>query len=109
MGVSIDPEGTETRVLHDLVDFAGKEVVEVGCGDGRMSWRYAEVTRSVLALDPNEDRIQEARERTPDALKPTVTFRVGDVQSVGLPDEGGDVAILSGPCDELSVRVSVAL
>ena len=37
----LDPEGVETRVLHDLVDFRGKDVLEIGCGDGRMTWRYA--------------------------------------------------------------------
>lgn len=33
----LDPEGTEKKVLHDLVDFKGKDVIEVGCGDGRMT------------------------------------------------------------------------
>jgi len=95
MGVSIDPEGTETRILHDLVDFRNKDVVEVGCGNGRMTWRYAEQARSVLALDPNEALIAEAHQKMPDAVRSIVTFRTGDVQSVGLPDEGFDVAILS--------------
>ena len=95
MGVTIDPEGTETRILRDLVDFAGKDVVEVGCGDGRMTWRYAELARSVLGLDPNEDRITEARQQVPETPKPSVSFRTGTVQSVGLRDEGFDIAILS--------------
>lgn len=95
MGVTIDPEGTETRILHELVDFTAKDVVEVGCGDGRMTWRYAKLARSVLGLDPNETRIAEAREYMPETLGPIVTFRVGNVESVGLPDRGFDVAILS--------------
>ena len=37
MRVSIDPEGTEIEAIHDLVDFSGKKVLEVGCGDGRMT------------------------------------------------------------------------
>jgi ubiquinone/menaquinone biosynthesis C-methylase UbiE len=60
-----------------------------------MTWRYAEQARSVLALDPNGDRIAGAERRTPETLQSIVTFRAGDVQSVGLPDEGFDVAILS--------------
>jgi ubiquinone/menaquinone biosynthesis C-methylase UbiE len=95
MEYAVDPEGNETRVLHDLIDFRGKDVVEIGCGDGRMTWRYAELARSVLALDPNQERIKEASERTPAILKPTVTFRAGDIASVGLPEKGFDVAILS--------------
>jgi len=95
MGYAVDPEGNETRVLHDLIDFRGKDVVEIGCGDGRMTWRYADLARSVLGLDPNQERIEEARRQTPDHLKSIVTFRAGDVASVGLPAKGFDVAILS--------------
>jgi ubiquinone/menaquinone biosynthesis C-methylase UbiE len=95
MAVTIDPEGTETAIIRDLVDFSGKDVVEIGCGDGRMTWRYAEPARSVLGLDPNQARIAEARRQTPEPLKATVNFRLGDVQSVSLPNQGFDVAILS--------------
>jgi 2-polyprenyl-3-methyl-5-hydroxy-6-metoxy-1,4-benzoquinol methylase len=37
--VAFDPEATETRVIHRLIDFTGKDVLDVGCGDGRMPWR----------------------------------------------------------------------
>jgi ubiquinone/menaquinone biosynthesis C-methylase UbiE len=95
MGYAVDPEGNETRVLHDLIDFDGKDVVEIGCGDGRMTWRYAGLARSVLGIDPNDERVTQASESTPALLKPVVTFRAGDVTSVGLPAKGFDVAILS--------------
>jgi hypothetical protein len=75
MGVTINPEGTETRVLHDLVNFKDKDVV--GCGDGRMTWRYTERARSVLALDPNGDRIADAEQQTPETLQSIVTFHTG--------------------------------
>ena len=89
MSYAIDPEGHETRILHDLVDFRDKEVVEVGCGDGRLTWRYAAQARSVLALDPNEDRVAQALASTPEALQPIVTFRVADIVTVRLPDPPG--------------------
>jgi ubiquinone/menaquinone biosynthesis C-methylase UbiE len=95
MGYAIDPEGTETRILHELVDFRDKDVVEVGCGDGRMTWRYAAPARSVLALDPNEARIETAIESTPDALKPIVAFRVADIAHASLPAGAFDVALLA--------------
>lgn len=95
MGYSIDPEGNETGVLHNLIDFRGKDVVEIGCGDGRMTWRYARLARSVLGLDPSEERIRQASESTPGMLRPIVAFRAGDVASVGLAEKGFDVAILS--------------
>ncbi len=50
MRVTIDPEGHEIDTIHELVDFSGQNVLEVGCGDGRMTWRYAERTASVLSV-----------------------------------------------------------
>ena len=41
-GRTIDPEGAELAALGKLVDFAGLHVLEVGCGDGRLTWRYAD-------------------------------------------------------------------
>ena len=94
-GGIFDPEGVETRTIHDLIDFAGKDVLEIGCGDGRMTWRYAESTRSVLAIDPDEDSIAVAREQTPGKLKSRVAFMAAGITDVELAENGFDVAILS--------------
>jgi ubiquinone/menaquinone biosynthesis C-methylase UbiE len=95
MGYAIDPEGNETRVLHQMIDFGGKDILEIGCGDGRLTWRYAERAQSVLALDPKAERIEKGIASTPEALKPVVTFRVADIAHASLPKETFDVAILS--------------
>lgn len=97
MSVSIDPEGNEIGVIHQLVDFSGKTVLEVGCGDGRMTWRYAEQAASVLALDTNEEEIQQANRNTPAALRSKVRFMVADITDpeLDLPDDAFEVAILS--------------
>src|SRR5438105_693906 len=57
----IDPEGNETRTIHELVDFSDKDVLEIGCGDGRLIWRYADKVASVVGLDPFERDIEQAR------------------------------------------------
>ena len=95
MGYDIDPEGNETRMLHALIDFGDKDVLEIGCGDGRLTWRYAAHARSVLALDPKAERIEQGLASTPDALKAVVTFRVADIANASLPAGAFDVAVLS--------------
>ena len=91
----LDPEGTEKKVLHDLVDFKGKDVIEVGCGDGRMTWLYADDAASVFAFDPDESSIATARDEMPERLNTIVEFRVADTMDIDLPDGIYDVGLLS--------------
>ena len=63
MTIRVDPEGNETAALFDLVDVEGREVLEVGCGDGRLTWRYADRAAHVTAIEPFEGSIARARER----------------------------------------------
>ena len=95
MAVALDPEGAETGVIHDLVDFRSRDVLEIGCGDGRLTWRFANETASVLAIDSKEAGIAVAKERTPSGLKSKVSFRVADIRTVELPENAFDVAVIS--------------
>jgi ubiquinone/menaquinone biosynthesis C-methylase UbiE len=95
MAIRHDPEGEETRVIHDLIDFRGADVLEVGCGDGRLTWRICGAARSVLALDPKSDEIAAARREAKRLGHRHVTFKVADVATVALPASGFDVAVLS--------------
>jgi ubiquinone/menaquinone biosynthesis C-methylase UbiE len=95
MTALLDPEEAETRVIHDLIDFADKDVLEVGCGDGRMTWRFAERTRSVLGLDPETSSVELARLNTPAQLRSKVTLQVGDITGAHLPTAAFDVVALS--------------
>lgn len=95
MAVSRDPEQAETHAIHDLIDFGGTDVLEVGCGDGRLTWRFAEPTRSVLAVDPDAVAIEQARACVPDDLRPKVAFQVADMTSASMPRAAFDVVVLS--------------
>jgi ubiquinone/menaquinone biosynthesis C-methylase UbiE len=95
MSVELDPEQVETHIIHHLIDFAGNDVLDIGCGDGRMTWRFAAPTRSVLGLDPEAASIATARASIPDQLRATVTFQVADITTATLPPAAYDVAVLS--------------
>jgi 2-polyprenyl-3-methyl-5-hydroxy-6-metoxy-1,4-benzoquinol methylase len=74
MGI-VDPENIETRALHDFVDFSGKHILEIGCGDGRVTWRYAETAAHVIAIDPSARQIDLAKEQQPAHLKDRIEFQ----------------------------------
>jgi 2-polyprenyl-3-methyl-5-hydroxy-6-metoxy-1,4-benzoquinol methylase len=38
---TLDPEGNETTAIHELIDFQGADVLEAGCGDGRLTTTFA--------------------------------------------------------------------
>ncbi|HSL25581.1 MAG TPA: class I SAM-dependent methyltransferase [Acidimicrobiia bacterium] len=95
MTAAIDPEETEVRVIHELVNFSGVAVLEVGCGDGRLTWRYAEEAGSVLAMDPDEEKIERATVATPVSLLSKVRFLTADITEVDLSPDTYDVAILA--------------
>ena len=93
----LDPEGAEPRALHRLVDFQDKDILEIGCGDGRLTWRYADHAASVLAIDPKEGEIALAEEHTPEHLRSTVKFQIADIATLAPPEAAFDIAIFSWP------------
>ena len=95
MEVSVDRDGFETAMIHDLVDFEDMRVLEVGCGDGRLTWRYATTAGVVVAIDTNEKRIRAAIEACPLELREKVSFHAADINSFDLGDDSFDVAVLS--------------
>ena len=82
MGWLRDASGTEAQVLRSCTDFDGARVLEIGCGDGRLTWLYAERAESVVGLDPAEDEIQLAREQIPPELAERVRFEVGAAEDL---------------------------
>lgn len=74
MSIQIDPEGNETNALIDMVDLDAREVLEIGCGDGRLTWRYADRAAYVTAIDPFAEAIERAKKRLPGTLQGRVDF-----------------------------------
>src|SRR5690348_7211864 len=90
----VDPEANETRAIHELIDFSGKDVLEIGCGDGRLIWRYADSASTVLGVDSVESDIQHARSSTPERLRSKVTFRTANAVAADFDSASFDVVFL---------------
>jgi ubiquinone/menaquinone biosynthesis C-methylase UbiE len=90
-----DATGTEAEALGKLADFAGRRVLEVGCGDGRLTWLNAADAAYVLGIDPEAGPIAEARQALPDELADRVEFRVAKAEELRVPPPKFDIAFLS--------------
>ena len=81
--------------LRRLQDFTGARVIEVGCGDGRLTLGIAERAASLLAFDPAEAAISRARAALPDRLAGRVTYRAASAIDVELAPASFDIAVFS--------------
>ena len=91
--MELDPEEQEIRALIALVpNLHGSHVVEVGCGDGRLTRRYAARAASVFAFDPDEAAINVFRS---EPLPHNVDLRSDTVDRVEIPPATVDVVLLS--------------
>ncbi len=90
-----DVEDAELDAIAEVVDLRGLRVLELGCGRGRFTRRYAHRACSVLAVDPNADAIRIAREELPTRLRRRVRFEALDAADVDVPPASFDLALFS--------------
>lgn len=95
MAATIDPDGVEIVTIEELVDLQGLRVVEIGSGDGRLTFEIARAAESVLAFDSDADAIRKARAQTPKALRRRIRFEVADAAELEPPRGEFDLALFS--------------
>jgi len=95
MTVDKDPEGAERRHLEPGAEFAGKRVLEIGCGEGRLTWKYARAARGVIGIDTDAAALRYARIDRPSDLEGTVSFARASAMNLPFPRETFDLALLA--------------
>ena len=90
-----DLENHEIKALHRLVDFEDQHVLEVGCGEGRLTWNYARSAKQVLGVDPDPDAVRVANYDMPDELRKTTVFTCASSLHLPFPGDTFDIALLS--------------
>jgi 2-polyprenyl-3-methyl-5-hydroxy-6-metoxy-1,4-benzoquinol methylase len=85
-----DLYGEESRRIEGLVPFHGARVLDVGCGEGRLTAFAAARAASVYAFDPNAERVEEARAA---AAAEHVRFGVHGAEALDVERESFDVAL----------------
>jgi 2-polyprenyl-3-methyl-5-hydroxy-6-metoxy-1,4-benzoquinol methylase len=95
MTIRIDPEGNEVGALRRVADWRGRRVLEIGCGDGRLTHRLASLGARVQAIDPDAALIRKARRKLPSSFASRARFRVGTADSLEYPAGTFDLVVYS--------------
>jgi 2-polyprenyl-3-methyl-5-hydroxy-6-metoxy-1,4-benzoquinol methylase len=91
----LDPERAHLAALRRLVDFRGLQVIELGCGDGRLTLPVATEAARVLAFDPDAEAVERARRSLPCDLAERVAYRVADGKAIEVEPGSFDLALFS--------------
>ena len=91
----VDPEGAHLDALRRLVDFRGQRVIELGCGDGRLTIPVAREAARVLAFDPDAEAVERARHALPAELAERVEYRVASGTDIQVERGSLDLALFS--------------
>ena len=84
-------ENTAARILSLKPD----RVLEIGCGEGRLTWRYASASLSTIGLDPDKDSLRVAAIDRPSDLDDKVHFTDAEAEHIPFNKEKFDIAILA--------------
>ena len=76
--------------IEELVELSGREMLEIGCGDGRLSSLLAHKVKSLTAIDPDQAMINLACKKISG-----VDFRVGYGEKLEFKDKSYDIVLFS--------------
>lgn len=81
-------EFTEKHVPILQHELSGKDVLEVGCGIGRMSWQIAQIAKTYIGTDFIQELIDTAQENLP-----SLSFNQASADNLPFTDESFDVVV----------------
>jgi 2-polyprenyl-3-methyl-5-hydroxy-6-metoxy-1,4-benzoquinol methylase len=93
MHTEVDPEQQEVRELEESAVWTDREVLEIGCGDGRLARRVAGLGAVVAAIDPDAGLVRSAALKAPESPVPPIRYAVGDGQRLPFSAEAFDIVI----------------
>jgi len=76
--------------IEELVQLENKSILEVGCGDGRLTALLADRTQKITAIDPDKCSIDAARSKVPG-----INFLVGSGENLDFADNLLDIVLFS--------------
>ncbi len=74
MAIRNDTARTEKRYLLDMLELGDVRILEIGCGDGRLTWQYADLAASVVGIDVTPAALGAGLRQRPSRLAHQVDF-----------------------------------
>lgn len=90
-----DPEEVEDRFLRKVGQLEGARVLEIGCGDGRMTWLYGYAARSITGVDIDHDELRAALDDLPIDLPGAAIFVEAEAEQLPFPSAHFDAVIFA--------------
>ena len=87
---AVDPDGLVEQAMRRVADWAGRTVLDVGCGTGFHLPRFSADASEVVGVEPHPDLVALARRRVRSLAH--VRVEQGTAQALPLPDSSVDVA-----------------
>lgn len=95
MGRRIDPEGAELETLERFVSLGWDRLLDIGCGDGRLTARLAKSAKETIGIDPVAADVERGWRTIPPGLRPGITLAVGAGEFLPFPDGSFDAVFFS--------------
>ena len=89
------PSKIELNTIRELIDFDDLRVLELGAGDGRLTFPFASKAARWVALDPDVDESRLAADELHTQPIPTVRLALGEAQTLSFESESFDIVFFT--------------
>ena len=95
MANQLDPGEAEPRAILGAASLHGARVLEIGSGDGRLTYRLGPAAGSLTGVEIKHVELVSALRSCPEPLRGTVRFVCASAVSLPFRDAGFEAAILA--------------
>lgn len=89
-----DPEGAELSRLVAACQLSGKNILEIGCGNGVLTKQYAALSQRVIGIDPEATDLRKAKSDLAE-LAPAVSLIRAIGETLPFRSQSFDIALFA--------------